>query len=360
MVGAFCVVVNAFIFAMPALAVVDGGKMSAEIGVDRVDALRDDTDMSRVVSSLIRRDTASLVAQTATKNTTSHSTSHSHAYEEAVQASRPVAYWKLTDRIGNSARADGPACGQDGGIEFGDPCLVDGAIIGNPKLGVTSLISSSTDNLAIEFDGSSHIVIPDSPYINANDTGYPERTVELWFSAGDLGATNRSIFEEGNAPHSGISIFAQTLGAQGAELSMYLWDRGNGEVDFGNALINPDPIRCQFELNKPVYAALVFSGADMSVTGYIKRPNEDVTICGKMSDLPTGALLRHHGHGGGNAIIGGIKGTSRTSGLTVIDDTEQHDFVGSIDEVAIYNRALPQSELAQHVTAAGRATSTED
>jgi len=53
-------------------------------------------------------------------------------YEASVLASRPVAYWSLGNIGGGKARGLGAACGQPGGVEFGDPCRVDGNILGTP------------------------------------------------------------------------------------------------------------------------------------------------------------------------------------------------------------------------------------
>jgi len=280
----------------------------------------------------------------------------SDAYSKAVLKSKPVAYWQLGELSGNRADAQGPACGQDGGVSFGDPCAIAGNILGTPALGANSLIPSNTNDKAISFDGSSNqeVVIPDSAFLNTNDEGYLARTVELWFEAGDLGGINRTVYEEGNAPHAGLSIYASDSGTT-TELFMYAWDRGNNEVDFGTSLINPDPIRCAIQKDTPYYVALVFSNADLAVTGYIKRPTSNkVELCGKMTGLPKSVKLRHHGHGGGNAIIGGVQGTARATGTTQMDGNS-HNFVGTIDEVAVYNRALPESELQAHVIAASTA-----
>lgn len=318
-------------------------------------ALSDAIAAAAPASAITTADIAAMLEHEKQMATPAAAATSTNAYADAVLASHPVAYWQLAERTGNKADAQGPACGQDGGVAFGDMCSVAGRILGTPTLGAESLIPSNSNNKAIKFDGRAdqEIVIPDSAFINTNDTGYDARTVELWFKAGDLGGINRTIYEEGNAPHSGINIYAREAVAGSVELYMYSWDRGNGEIEYGTPLINPFPIKCTVEKNQPYYAAFVFSGGDLKVSGYIKGPSSaSVELCGEMSGLPQLVRLRHHGHGGGNAIIGGVQGTARATGMTVMDGTS-HNFIGTIDEVAVYNRALPQTELQSHVAAAG-------
>lgn len=357
---------TALLATVPVAAVQVNGRMVAEIGVNNIEAavsqpalIRRDVPLSPTAKQTpaepqadeapTTSDTADVVVVTTTLAPTT-----SDAYSKAVLKSKPVAYWQLGDLSGNRADAQGPACGQDGGVSFGDPCAIAGRILGTPTLGANSLIPSNTNDKAISFDGSSNqeVVIPDSAFLNTNDQGYLARTIELWFEAGDLGGINRTVYEEGNAPHCGLSIYASDSGST-TELFMYAWDRGNNEVEFGTTLVNPDPIRCAIQKDTPYYVALVFSNADLTVTGYIKRPTSNkVELCGQMTGLPTSVKLRHHGHMGGNAIIGGVQGTTRATGTTQMDGNS-HNFVGTIDEVAVYNRALPKGELQAHVSAAG-------
>lgn len=366
MVTTLCAVaVTALLAAVPVAAVQVSGRMVAEIGVNNIQAaasqpalIRRDVPASKEEKAPAepQADEAPTTSDTADVATTTLAPTTSDAYSKAVLKSKPVAYWQLGDLSGNSADAQGPACGQDGGVSYGDPCAIAGQILGTPTLGANSLIPSNTNDKAISFDGTSNqeVVIPDSAFLNTNDQGYLARTVELWFEAGDLGGINRTVYEEGNAPHCGLSIYASDSGTT-TELFMYAWDRGNNEVEFGTPLVNPNPIRCAIQKDTPYYVALVFSNADLTVTGYIKRPTSNkVELCGQMTGLPTSVKLRHHGHSGGNAIIGGVQGTARATGTTQMDG-DSHNFVGTIDEVAVYNRALPERELQAHVSAASTA-----
>lgn len=287
-----------------------------------------------------------------------HQDDTSGTYAAAVLASNPVAYWNLADPVGAKASGQGPACGQPGGLEFGDPCFVAGDIHGSPQLGQPGLISNNADK-AITFDGTAdqEIVIPDNEYININASGYLARTVELWFKMGDHPVNmNRTIFEEGTAGHSGVNIYVGTDSANASELFMYAWDRGNDatdRVDFGDRLIVPKPLRCPIQKGKAYYAAFVFDSANNEMSGWIKHPdNSNVEPCGAKLQLPFNSVIGHHGHGAGNAIIGGVQGDTRWDGITGTTSAASHNFVGTIDEVAIYNRALPQSEMQVHTTTA--------
>jgi len=139
---------------------------------------------------------------------------------------------------------------------------------------------------------------------------------------------------------------------------MYMWDRGNNEVDFGTSLINPDPIKCTVKRGVANYLALVYKNTDNKVVGYVRRPGEDVVECGEIKDLPFSNLLHHHGHDNHNVVIGGLNigGDTRLSAANIVDGAS-HGWKGVIDEVAVYNRALPATELQEHVDAA-KATTT--
>lgn len=283
----------------------------------------------------------------------------SSAYMDAVLASDPVGYWSMGDVGGGKARGQGRACGQPGGLLFGDPCFVDGAILGSPQMR-SGLVPSNTANQAMLFSGNDNeeVKIPDSHYINTNETGYDQRTVELWFESASIGGINRTIYCEGNEAHSGLSMYVKDDDMGDTRLYMFAWDRGNHENEFGTVLINPAPISCAIEKQKAYYVAMEFNAHNQSFMAWIKHPDSsELELCGITADLPVNVRLRHHGHGGGNAVIGGIHTSSRAAGDAQMVGSS-HNFNGIIDEVAIYNRALPKAELIAHIEAASAVATT--
>jgi len=281
----------------------------------------------------------------------------STAYADAVMDSDPVAFWTMGDVGGGRSHGKGRACGQPNGLKFGDPCQVDGQILGAPKL-KSGLVPSNRASKAMEFSGADNeeVLIPDNELINVDALGYTARTVELWFQSGSPGTINRTIYCEGNEAHSGLNMYVKEDDEGKLRLYMFAWDRGNHDSEFGTTLINPDPISCPIKKDTPYYVAMEFNapeGKAASFTGYIKAPNSgaELALCGQLTDIPVDVRLRHHGHGGGNAIIGGIHTTSRASGTVQMLGTS-HNFKGSVNDVALYNRALPKEELLKHYNAA--------
>jgi len=281
----------------------------------------------------------------------------SPAYAESVMASNPIGYWSMGDVSTNQRTSGkGRACGIPHGLDFGDPCHVDGEIKGSPELR-SGLLPSNNENQAMTFSGldNEEVVIPDSSFINTNESGYRERTVELWFQThapdnplDNSGShINRTVYCEGNEAHSGLSMYVQEDDLGKVWLNMFAWDRGNHDEEFGTALVNPDPIRCVIEKDTTYYTVMQFNGNNHSFTGWIGRPDSGVQLCGQLTDIPMNVRLRHHGHGGGNAVIGGIHTSSRASGIVQML-ADAHNFKGVVDEVAIYNRVLPETEMHDH------------
>jgi len=362
-------VVVSVLFSALSVAVVEGnGQVLAEVGVHHIQALHD-SDRG-AMSSLMRRDSSGAAQTPAT------TPPQSLAYPVAVLEDQPVAYWSLSDAVGLKAAAhDGEtgtatrlsACGGNaGGTDFGDACEVDGDIgssggISSVMLGSDGLIATNTADKAMTFDGTatSQVLIPENEFINLRTAGYTARTVELWFKAGVLGGSsnNLTIYEEGSAAHTGINIFVRDGGAAATthSLFMYAWDRGNSDVEFGTALINPTPLTCTFPKGVANYIAFVFSAADNKYSGYIGSAGDtEVKLCGEVTHLPNLSKLRHHGHGNSNAVIGGVQEDTRTAAADAakVLAGAANNFVGTIDEVAIYNTALSLAQLNVHRNAA--------
>jgi hypothetical protein len=315
------------------------------------------------------------------------------SYESVVMADKPVAYWSMAhtlpirsqDRTSGTpcdgkeavakAVAEGESCGIAGGVEFGDPCVVDGAICFSSvdEYGEEAGLLGDASNKATKFTGGDYVRIPDHPEINTNATGYPFRTVELWFNVEQADGTKRIIFSEGNQHHAGLSMYvAEEAGT--VFLNMFAWDRGIHDTEFGTVDVDmsicPNPIKCEISTGHTYYAVMEFNGEARTFKGYIRRPNTDgtePTLCGEIDQLPVGARLSHHGHGVGNAVIGGIgvcppnatacpssRANGRADGAIVrgqaADGSDANsNFIGTIDEVAIYNNIMPMATMKRHL-----------
>jgi len=253
----------------------------------------------------------------------------------------------------------GPACSGNGGMAFGDPCRVDATLMGATRpTSVAGLISTCNTDKATSFSGAAdeEVVMPDNLMINTAPAGYTTRTIELWFQvpAAGAGAGARSIYAEGNQDHSGLNLYVEEDTA-GVHLWAYAWDRANSDSEFGTTLVAPDPIGCSITKDQPYYAAMVFDAPSRVFRTYISGAS-GVSVCGENTDLPVGVLLKHHEDGGGGKpTLGGIEVSSRTNGLDSGNVTgSAHNFQGIIDEAAIYNRALPLTELQAHYSLAQR------
>lgn len=301
----------------------------------------------------------------------------SSAYYDAVMASTPQGYWTMqtvTKVWGNDATSltkasgQGEACGVAGWEAAGDSCTVNGGVFGTPTQ-VAGLIPSNTANKAMSFDGSDNeeVRIPDHALINTKSDGYSERTVELWFKADAPGSVQRVIYSEGNEAHSGLSMYVQEDNSSALDLTlkMFAWDRGNHDREFGTALVLPNAISCTIVEDTPYYVVMQFNAPNRSFTGWIKplaSDGADMELCGQQTQLPVGVRLTHTS--GGKATIGGVQLSSRARGgasdILCGESTDAncqtagqgHGFKGVIDEVAIYNRIVPNSELDQHFAAA--------
>jgi len=311
-------------------------------------------------------------------------TNAASAYHTAVMADKPVAFWSLShfdhETTPTKVRGEGEACGQPNGLLFGDPCDVDGELLGDTKPTVEHVglkpIDASTEK-GLKFTGAHNqaIKIPEHELINLKSDGYTERTVELWFKAEDPGATDRFIYAEGSEDFSGLSMYVNDNG--GIKLNMFVWDHENDENEFGTPFIMSQPISCPIVYGVSYYVAMQFDSAAHTFSGHIGSPRDPasnstsaLTKCGAMEDMPSDVRLQHHGNSNGNAVIGGLYESARVNGGTLHEDdtyaggtrtlqvgggeenADTHNFKGSIGDVAIYNKALTMAELEAHFEAA--------
>ncbi|MFW6164382.1 MAG: hypothetical protein ACODAJ_16555, partial [Planctomycetota bacterium] len=105
-------------------------------------------------------------------------TAAASVYEDAVLDDSPVAYWRLDD-TGATTTAD------DAG-----PNNIDSTYTGGFTLEQGSLLPSG-EGTSVAFDGTAQaeLRVPDNGAINTSDSGYNNKTVELFFRADAIGTS---------------------------------------------------------------------------------------------------------------------------------------------------------------------------
>jgi len=277
-------------------------------------------------------------------------------YSSLVLDDGAVGYWRLNEDYGTFMAASLGAAGSE----------LSAGIFGNPTYQADSLLNDG--DFAFHFTGAQEqkLVIPSSPYIDSN-TSIEQRTIEMWIKPGALTTTPQIIYAEGDDTR-GITIFAQRdewapLSESDAlgKLFMFVYNRGDGEVKFGGTGGGDSlgPIFCQIHEGRMYYIALVFdgTGSDANYRGYFKDYSKfnhmgDANECGSTVNLPWSAAIHRHES---PTCLAGLCGRTRLTPFDEVVDfanETDHNFHGTIDEVAIYNTALPTSKLNMHLYAA--------
>ena len=232
-------------------------------------------------------------------------------YEGTVLTSAPAAYWRLGEASGTSV-IDETAGG------------LDGTYLGTPTLGTTGLITDPS-NTAVEFNGTDAAVhIPDATIINTGGP-YEAKTIELWFDADDV--TSRQVLYEQGGSARGLNIYLL-----------------NGSLYYSAWNINTDDITTPWGpewVSTPVNV-----GETYHVVMVYEYPNRleaylDGVSVGAAAG-PVGRLFSHSRDTG----IGAMLDTARFHDLNSAGDGFYFD--GVMDEVAVYNAALSNTEIAEH------------
>ncbi len=241
-----------------------------------------------------------------------------------ILADNPDAYWRLDETAGAVATNLGA-----GGAAI-DALYSGGVVQGAPAL------YSNGGAVSADFDGvDDRIRVPDSPLINTAVTA--ERTIELVFNA-DTVAGRQILYEEG-AGVNGITIYIDNG-------SLYFTaEDDQGAQRFADLNINTSVVAGQV-----YHVALVFDGPNATFAGYLDGVN-----VGTITGLATEGVFPSHS---GDIGIGGMNGSvqwhdGESSG------SNGFNFDGRIADVAIYNRALSDSELLSHASSLNATTTTE-
>ncbi|MEX2186351.1 MAG: lamin tail domain-containing protein [Pirellulales bacterium] len=240
-------------------------------------------------------------------------------YEDLIAADNPVGYWRLNEPAGGSNVAvnSGSAGATVNGVYFG------GTVLGQPP------IVPNVSGTSASFDGSNdRVEMADSADINSAGP-YANRTVELWFNAGDV-TDRRMIFDEGNNQR-GLNVYLD-----GGKLYVgafnTLDDDGGATTPWGPIFLNTPVVA-----DRTYHVALTLDGAARAVTAYL-----DGVAFGQSS--AAGPLFAH---------TTGVRIGRRTDTLyhDGVATSSGHAFLGTIAEVAIYNATLSAGRIAEHYRA---------
>ncbi|MEO8353378.1 MAG: LamG-like jellyroll fold domain-containing protein, partial [Chthoniobacteraceae bacterium] len=267
------------------------------------------------------------------------------SYPAAVVASGPTAYWRLdeaTTAAGAAADlADVPGAPEQGG-QNGTLQGFDAADLGaaGPRptdvIGGQPLLGFDAENAAPLFRGNGSggndvALFPDGGVLNFAATGH-KFTAEAWIKAGAVQEDGAPVFAKGNG--GGGEQFA--LDIYFGHFRFYVRDAGTNAAIFQHPSLGPNGTWQHVAVtHDPVTNAMRMFVNGVDVGGTTPKSN----LLNNSEDISVGAR--------------------RTS-------TGPYDLnlAGSVDEVALYSRALSAAEIAQHYAAAFVAgptgTDTED
>ena len=234
-----------------------------------------------------------------------------------ILSANPDVYYPLDD-------AAGPF------TDLGNGGGVNATPTGGATLGAAPIYNNGGGN-SVQFDGvNDHISVADSNLINLNATA--ARTVELVFNADDT--TGRQILFEEGANVNGLTIYIDN-----GEVYVTAEDDngGNRYADiFHSASINA---------GETYHVAFVFSAAEDRFQGFLNGVAMGPPISIGSENFPS--------HSGDVHIGGGNDGVQWHDGEGT---GNAFHFQGRISDVAIYNRALTDSELFDHGTSLNAST----
>ncbi|MDJ0660630.1 MAG: cadherin domain-containing protein [Crocosphaera sp.] len=228
-------------------------------------------------------------------------------YIDEILLDNPIAYWRLGDF--EAITADN--LGSLGSV-------VDGTYSGNPTVGVLGLTSNS--NTAVDFDGvDDGILIPDNNNINTSSS--TKKTIELTFNADTLSGT-QVIYEQGGIT-KGLNIYLEDN-----QLNFGAWVSGAGEW-----------LSYEIDAHTTYNVALVFDSGEL--TAYVNGESIG-TVTTSFTYIPSHS---------GDVAIGQMNDATRFSDDSSSSANSGYYFDGTIDDVALYNKALSSQRIAAHYSA---------
>lgn len=220
-------------------------------------------------------------------------------YQRAVLADKPVSYWRLNE-TGGATTVDSA----DGNL---------GVIKGNVTFGVPGAIMTDGDT-AMAFDGSSGYI---SIVYNDSLDFYGDFTIEAWAKPEELNQTE-TVLHKGRSPATDNWQYRLGLTAR---------NQWRGSV----------------RLNGITYDLIQQSTASLDTWVYLALTRSGDTLTFYVNGLRVATAIVNGKFSPSTGIIAIGRTGSTSSGY----------FKGSIDEVAIYNTALPAGRILEHYNAAG-------
>ncbi len=230
------------------------------------------------------------------------------AYREAVLADGPVAYLRFGEKSGTVAKDE---MGQH-----------NGTYLSGVELGAPGAIEGDTDTAA-SFDGSleSRVEIPPSPSIDF--PGMSPFTVEMW-ARQTRGTGYGFVIDHETYPNNrtGIGFLASVSGRAGVpdDMAMVRYEKASA-----------DALGTRRALARGTYQHVVGTFDGVNAALYIDGVKITDIFRLNVSPITTTWTI-----GGQNC------------------NCAMDNFAGSIDEVAIYNKALDERRILAHFRAAGR------
>ncbi len=254
------------------------------------------------------------------------------ALEDEILADNPFAYWRFAEPVGSTEAVN---------LGSGDvPANFDG----NVTLGVAG--PAERPNGSAFFDGDGSLVrVPDSGLINTSNGPWEEKTIELWFNAPDVDVESEQVLYEQGGTTRGLNIYIR-------EGNVFVggWNRANDDSGMTTPWISgeDDPTGGNLYLSTPIedrttyHVALVLdgdtAGMEGTLSGYLNGE-----LFGEKTGV--GQIFNH----GDDVGIGGMDTSTFFDSGGVSGDG--NFFRGAIDEVALYNVALPADRIAARYAA---------
>ncbi|MCA9208134.1 MAG: LamG domain-containing protein, partial [Planctomycetales bacterium] len=246
------------------------------------------------------------------------------AYADTVLADGPVAFWRLDESSGSTAVNLG-TLGSSANASYS----------GGHSKGQSPLISG--DGTSVDFSGGN--VTPGSTNGISSGGPFTEKTIELWFKADSL--SGRQVLYEQGGGTRGLAVYLD-----GNTLYVAGWNRAND--DGGGAAApwgSPAPVYVSSGTSistDTVYHVVLVMDGDTSGTGGTIEGFLNGQSFGQAAGV--GRLWNHN-----PAVIGNATGGIRFHDNNTL--TNNRDFDGNIDEVALYNTALSSAQVQQHYQA---------
>jgi hypothetical protein len=349
----------------------DQGHVLAEIGAHHITA--HELVVEKNGPSLMRRDSTKLDNADTPANVGRRPPVACQAwYETAVRDSNASAFYPCNEVVGTVLHGYGPACGQPGWDRFGDPCDVNGHILGSPGFASTDLFdcgvsddhsTSLVGDHPIHFQGAQYMSLKHAGALDSDQSGYAEKTIEFWMKPTSCDATPASVLRAGHVDYNGLNIYLKSVTAADnstkCHLHMFAWNHvgdNEGHQVFGlyddTHNVNAVPLSCEVEVDNVYYVSFVFQQQSVGshYVGYIKKPGSGtVEECGHVGGLEIDSKFGDISEGNQVITIGGSDGKTRTSAS---EETDSGYFQGYIQWVAFYNHALSELDMNRHLDAA--------